>query len=53
LYCTELVVFVYGKTPRPLSGVGSHHLHLVGFESDCILPSDLLGCKDLQQLLTF
>ena len=53
MYCTELVVFAYGKTARPLPDINTHHLHLVGFESDCILPSDLLECKDLQQVTTF
>jgi hypothetical protein len=53
MYCTELVVFAYGKTARPLPAIASHHLHLVGFESDCILPSDLLECQDLRQVTTF
>ena len=53
MYCTELVVFAYSKTARPLPDINTHHLHLVGFESDCILPSDLLECKDLQQVTTF
>jgi len=53
MYCTELVVFAYGKTSKPLSGISSRHLHLVGFESDCILPSALLECKDLKKVATF
>lgn len=53
MYCTELVIFAYGKTGQPLPGLHSHHLHLVGFESDCFLPSDLQHCKDLKQVITF
>ena len=53
MYCTELVVYAYSKTACPLPGISTHHLHLVGFESDCILPSDLLECKDLQQVTSF
>jgi len=53
MYCTELVVFAYGKTSKPLSGIRSRHLHLVGFESDCILPSALLECKDFKKVTTF
>ena len=53
MYCTELVIFAYGNTGQPLPGLHSHHLHLVGFESDCFLPSDLQQCKDLKQVITF
>lgn len=53
MYCTELVVFAYGKTCRPLSGIKNEHLHLIGFESDCILPSALLHCEDLNEVITF
>ena len=53
MYCTELVIFAYGNTGQPLPGLHSHHLHLVGFESDCFLPSDLQQCKDLKQVTTF
>ena len=53
LYCTELVVHAYSQTTSPLKDVRHQHLHLVGFEADCILPSDVLGCKDLKQVATF
>ena len=53
MYCTELVIFAYSRTEHPLSKIHSHHLHLVGFESDCFLPSDLQHCKDLRQVATF
>ena len=53
LYCTELVVHAYSQTTSPLKDVHHQHLHLVGFEADCILPSDVLGCKDLKQVATF
>ena len=53
LYCTELVVHAYSQTMSPLKDVHHQHLHLVGFEADCILPSDVLGCKDLKQVITF
>jgi len=36
-----------------LKDVRHQHLHLVGFEADCILPSDVLRCKDLKQVATF
>ena len=53
LYCTELVVHAYSQTTSPLKDVRHQHLHLVGFEADCILPSDVLRCKDLKQVATF
>lgn len=53
LYCTELVVHAYSQTTSPLKDVRHHHLHLVGFEADCILPSDVLECKVLKQVATF
>ena len=53
LYCTELVVHAYSQTMIPLKDVHHQHLHLVGFEADCILPSDVLGCKDLKQVTSF
>ena len=53
LYCTELVVHAYSQTMSPLKDVHHQHLHLVGFEADCILPSDVLGCKDLKQVTSF
>ena len=53
LYCTELVVHAYSQTTSPLTGVHHQHLHLVGFEADCILPSDVLACKDLKKVITF
>ena len=53
LYCTELVVHAYSQTMSPLKDVHHQHLHLVGFEADCILPSDVLGCKDLKEVITF
>ena len=53
LYCTELVVHAYSQTMSPLKDVRHQHLHLVGFEADCILPSDVLGCKDLKKVLSF
>ena len=53
MYCTELVVYAYGKTPYPLTDVENEHLKLVGFETDCILPSALLKCKDLRKMKAF
>jgi hypothetical protein len=53
LYCTELVVHAYSQTTCPMKDVRHQHLHLVGFEADCILPSDVLGCKELKQVATF
>lgn len=53
MYCTELVVYAYGKSRRPLSGLQHHHLHLVGFESECLLPSDLLHCKNFKLITSF
>lgn len=53
MYCTELVVYAYGKTPYPLTDVENEHLELVGFETDCILPSALLKCKDLRKMKAF
>ena len=53
MYCTELVVYAYGKTSYPLTDVENEHLKLVGFETDCILPSALLKCKDLRKMKAF
>ena len=53
LYCTELVVHAYSKTRRPMSGLSRHHLPLVGFEADCVLPSDILHCKDFKLITSF
>ena len=53
LYCTELVIHAFSQTASPLKDIRHQHLHLVGFEADCILPSDVLGCKDLKQVATF
>jgi len=53
LYCTELVVYAYSHTDQPLKDVGHQHLHLVGFESDCILPSDVQKCSALKKMTTF
>ena len=52
-YCTELVVHAYRKAHVPLTGVRCHHLHLVGFESDCVLPSDLRKSSDLKEVIAF
>ena len=53
MYCTELVVHAFRQAQAPLSGIRRHHLHLVGFESDCILPSDLLHHQELKRIATF
>ena len=53
MYCTELVVHAYSKSRRPLRGLTRHHLHLVGFEADCVLPSDLVHCKNFKEITTF
>ena len=53
MYCTELVVFSFSKTKSPLRDVENEHLKLIGFETDCILPSALLNCKDLRKVATF
>ena len=53
LYCTELVLYAYRQARAPLKGVKCHHLHLVGFESDCFLPSDLRKSSDLKLVVAF
>ena len=53
LYCTELVVHAYRQAHAPLRGLKHHHLHLVGFESDCVLPSDLRKSGDLKLVVAF
>lgn len=53
LYCTELVVHAYRTAGYQLRGVGCQHLHLVGFEADCILPSDVQESSDLYLLKSF
>ena len=53
MYCTELVTHAFRQTGHPLKAVKHQHLHLVGFEADCILPSDLQHCSELKQVITF
>jgi len=53
LYCTELVIHAYRQAHVPLTGVRRHHLHLIGFESDCVLPSDLRMSSDLKEVIVF
>lgn len=53
MYCTELVVHAYSKSRSPLKGLDHHHLHLVGFEADCVLPSDVMHCENLKKITTF
>lgn len=53
MYCTELVVHAYAATSRPLPGLQHHHLRLIGIETDCILPSDILHCSDLKPIINF
>ena len=53
MYCTELVKHAYTGTTRPLTRLVRHHLHLVGFEADCILPSDIQRCPELKLVTMF
>ena len=53
MYCTELVTHAFRQTGKPLKDVNHQHLHLVGFEADCVLPTDLQHCSELRQVITF
>ena len=53
LYCTELVTHVFRQSSRPLRGVQHQRLRLIGFEADCILPSDLQQCSELKEITKF
>lgn len=53
MYCTELVTHAFRQANRPLKEVHRQHLLLVGFEADCVLPSDLQHCKELKKITTF
>ena len=53
MYCTELVTHAFRQVQRPLKGVHRQHLQLVGFEADCVLPSDLQHCSELKEIATF
>ena len=53
MYCTELVVYAFSKSRHPLRRMTRHHLHLVGFEADCVLPSDLQHCNVFKEITTF
>ncbi len=53
MYCTELVTHAFRQSSRPLRGVQHQRLQLVGFEADCILPSDLQHCSELKEITKF
>jgi len=53
MYCTELITHAFRQAGKPLKGVSHQHLHLVGFESDCVLPTDLQHSSELKQVITF
>jgi hypothetical protein len=53
MYCTELVTYAFGRAGGPLGGIEHHALRFFDIETECILPSDILYCKDLQLLIQF
>jgi hypothetical protein len=53
MYCTELVTYAYRKAGSPLRGIQHHELVFLSLETNCVLPSDILGCKDLQKIIKF
>lgn len=53
MYCTELVTYAYRQAGCPLSGIQHHGLRFMSLETDCVLPSDILDCKDLQLIVKF
>ena len=53
MYCTELVVFVFSQSGAPLTGIERHGLPLPGVDYECVLPSDIVGCKDFETIISF
>lgn len=53
MYCTELVTYAYRRAGCPLQGIGRQHLRFLDIDADCVLPSELLHCKDLRQIIQF
>ena len=53
MYCTELVTHAFLRAGRPLQGISHHHLRFLDIDTDCVLPSDILHCKDLQVITQF
>lgn len=53
MYCTELVTFAFSRAGEPLSGIRHHGLRLLDLETECVLPSDILHCRDLRPLIQF
>lgn len=53
MYCTELVTYTFRRAGHPLRGISHQHLRFLDIDADCVLPSELLQCKDLQQIIQF
>ena len=53
MYCTELITYAFSRAGRPLSGIRHHGLTFLDISTDCVLPSDILECKDLNQIIQF
>ena len=53
MYCTELITYAFSRAGRPLSGICHHGLSFLDIHTDCVLPSDILECKDLYQIIQF
>jgi len=53
MYCTELVTFAFSRAGEPLSGIRHHGLRFLDLETECVLPSDILRCRDLRPLIQF
>lgn len=51
--CTELITFSFARVGQPLQGVERHQLSVPGMQTDCVLPSDILKCKDFQSIIKF
>lgn len=53
MYCTELVTYAFCQAGKPLSGIQHHELRFLSLETNCVLPSDILECKDLYSIIKF
>ena len=53
MYCTELVTYAFSQAGKPLSGIQHHELRFLSLETNCVLPSDILECKDLYSIIKF
>ena len=53
MYCTELIVYAFDRAGAGLHDVEHQRLPLPGLDYECVLPSDILECRDFYLLKRF